>query len=363
MKTNHGNILSIITIFFVTFLQADDFIYNLSLSNDKPFFKEGIILDATFQQTNPNVVMMFDFKVVKSNDYEFKRINASENELYHDTKAVYRYLIHPLKTGKININFNLIKKITTDASVAYSFSGDRDNVKGLFTTDTKIKLPPLKLMVKQVPKDTLIVGDFTLHYNINTKEALAYEPIPFKVEISGIGYPPLFDKFPLKNNDINIFMDTPNIKTSIVNNSIQSTVVYPLAISNDKSFNLHKISIKAFNPKTQESYFLTIPTTVFHIKEIKTSELIDDINYPKQETNHFKNFILFLVVFCSGFISGYIFNKKSQKGSRSKVNIKKQQTYNCRTKKALHHLLLSRRSEKYKEMIDKCEKSLYKPRK
>jgi len=61
-------------------------------------------------------------------------------------------------------------KDTTDNSVAYRFSRDQDNVKGLITTNSFITLPPLFLKVKALPQDMQQkVGNFSLDYDIKKR--------------------------------------------------------------------------------------------------------------------------------------------------------------------------------------------------
>lgn len=360
MKTNHGNLIAIFFLIFIPFLQAEDFKYNLSVDNKQPFVKEGIVLKVDFSQTNHDIVLMFDFDILKSDSYDFKRVHAREDDIHHDTKASYIYLLYPLKDGDLDIKFKLTKKVTTDASVAYSFSGDRDNVKGLVTTDTKIDLAPLKLSVKKLPPKTMLVGNFKLTYSIKKKDALAYEPINMQVIIKGKGYPPKFEQFPLVGDDFKLFSDKPLSTIGIVDNDINSKTTYSLALSATKSFILNEVFIKAFNPKTKNTYFLKIPKQNFEIKQLQRQELVDKVDNPKEEQSYLKPFLYFLVVFLAGFISGYFFKLKREKltdETKKDIKVKK---HNCRTKEALHKMLLSNNDKKYKKVIKECEKSLYK---
>ncbi|MEO1953437.1 MAG: hypothetical protein ABGW74_01890 [Campylobacterales bacterium] len=357
MKINHGSII-ILFLSLITMLNAEDFTYKIYVDKKEPFIKEVVVLKVDFQQTNPDIVLMFDFKIKKSKNYYFQRIDASESDVYHNTKASYTYLIYPLKAGNLNIEFKLRKKVTTDESVAYSFSGDRDNVKGLVTTDSDIKLASLKLLVKKLPPNTSLVGEFKLDYKIQKHTAYAYEPIHFQVSIDGIGYPPEFKIFPLPKGKYKLFNDKATIKKIIKNNNIKSKTKYPFAISSDKSFTLKKVSIKAFNPKTKTTYFLTIPTQSFDIQEVKTSTLVDKIDNPKHKQNYFKDIIYFLIIFITGFISGHLFKFKNKKIDTDKVN-DTTKTKKCKTKKDLYSLILSQTNKENEDKIKKCEKSLY----
>ncbi len=112
--------------------------------------------------------MFFKFSPKKSRDYSFKLLSFIENEEYHNLKHQYRYIIYPLKSGKVNLEFKFIKSITTDEKVAYSISGDRDNVKALSKQDIRVELDPIELDIKGYSKKGLIlVGDFSLSYKLD----------------------------------------------------------------------------------------------------------------------------------------------------------------------------------------------------
>jgi len=146
MKNNLGKKVSLIFVMLtLTLLYAEDFTYSFHVDNNQPYVKEAVILTLDLNQSNHDVVLLFNFSILKSKDYSFQRVDIKESDSYHHAKVHYVYLLYPLKSDDIKINFKLLKKVTTDESVAYSFSGDRDNVKGLVTKDTHITLPPLHL--------------------------------------------------------------------------------------------------------------------------------------------------------------------------------------------------------------------------
>lgn len=155
-------------------LHAEDFSYTFKLNKHTPYVKEPVILTLDLNQTNHDVVMLFNFSIQKSEDYTFQRIDIQETDSYHNAKVRYFYLLYPLKAGDINVSFDLMQMTTTDESVAFSFSGDRDHVEGIVTTDTKVDLPPLQLKVKPLPEGTLLVGDFTLTHTIRKQKAKAH---------------------------------------------------------------------------------------------------------------------------------------------------------------------------------------------
>ena len=201
MKKSPGRALRklLLVIAGITLAYAGDFSYKFALSDTSPYLKEAVIMKLDLEQTDHSKVLLFKFSPKKSDDYEFYRLDMKEEDAYHAAKIHYTYLIYPKRTGEINITFDLIEMVTTDEKVAYSFSGDRDNVRGLNKKDIPIDLPPLKLNVKPLPEGTQIVGDFKLDYATKKKRANAYEPLPLTITIKGVGYPPVLKQLIPKN--------------------------------------------------------------------------------------------------------------------------------------------------------------------
>jgi hypothetical protein len=342
-------------------LNAEDFTYDFHLDKHNPYLKEPVILTLDLKQSNHDVVLLFNFDLQKSEDYFFQRLDTKESDTHHNTQIHYVYLIYPLRSGEINISFDLMKKVTTDDSVAYSFSGDRDNVKGLVTTDTKITLPPLLLKVKDLPENTALVGDFSLTHEFKKHKAKAYEPIPFQVRIEGSGYPPLINNLLPKDVNFTLFKENPIVRSTNSKQGTKSSVTYPMALSSDKSFDLNSISIKAFDPKTGKHYMLTIPKQHFDISEVDVSTLIDKTDDPEpleSDWSWLGSLLSYLIIFGAGYLTAVSLKWKKkilpQTDDPFKEKIK-----NCKDEKSLLQLLMATDSKKFTESIGKLENGLY----
>ena len=366
MKRNLGKFIKkcILLCSFV-FLQAQDFSHTVHVDNTEPYVKEAVILTLELKQTNPNMVLMFNFDLMKSKDYSFQRLDTQETDIrpkkgLHHAKVKYRYLIYPLVSGKVQLHFKLLKKVTSDDSVAYSFSGDRDNVKGLVTKNYKIALPPLLLKVKALPKNTQIVGDFALDYKVQQHKADAFEPLPFQVTIKGLGYPPLLDLLP---QDVNftVFSEKPLVKSTITAQGTYSTVHYTMALSHAKSFVLDTTNIIAFNPKTEKVYKLSIPKQNFDIKEVSKTSLLDKVDNPKAlkfDWSWLKNLFTYFIVFIAGYLTA-ISLKWTKKVQAKEENPLKVKIHNAKDTKALLQILLAHDRHPFKDYIEDLESALY----
>ncbi len=362
MKHNLGKVLKIYFFFTLTLLFAEDFSHSFKLSNDSPYVKEPVILTLDLSQTNHDVVLLFDFDLKKSESYFFQRLDLQETDTHHDTKIQYTYLIYPLKEGTIEIDFALTKKVTNDESVAYSFSGDRDNVKTLVTTDTKITLPTLTLKVKSLPKGTSLVGNFTLDSEFKKHQAKAYEPVPFQVTIKGNGYPPLLTSLLPENDHYTLFQEKAIVKSVHTKEATQSTVRYPMALSASQSFDLAPVKLKAFDPKTKKSYTLTIPAQHFDITKEDTSTLLDKSDTPKpfsRDWSWLGSILGYLIVFGSGYLTALVWKSKKT-AVILKTDPIKEKIQACKNEKELLQLLMATDSKKFLSSIEDLENALYK---
>jgi len=363
MKNSLGKLF--LVLLCTLWLDAEDFKHHFTLNNTSPYVKEAVIMTLDLNQTNRDKVLFFHFALKKSPDYEFHRLNVKETEEHHTAQVHYEYLIYPLRSGEIQLHFDLIQKATTEENLAYSFSGDRDNVKGLTTVDTQIELSPLTLKVKALPEGTSLVGDFSLTHSLKKNKAKAYEPLPFQVTIKGSGYPPLLKDLLPKNNHFTLFKEKPIVNA--VNNSqgTRSTVIYPMALSHSKSFDLEPIVIKAFNPKTQKSYKLKVPEQHFNISKVDVKSLVDKIDSPKPLesdwswlTTILTSLLSYLVVFGAGYLTA-ISLKWKKKSTAQTSHPLKEKIEACKDEKALLQLLMAADSKAYASSIEKLEKGLY----
>ena len=346
-------------------LHSEDFSYQFKINNTTPYLKEALSLSLEVNQTNHNIVLMFNFDVKKSPHYYFQRIGEKEKKKHHNLSIIYDYLIYPLKKGEVNIEFELVKKVTTDDKVAYSFSGDRDNVKGLVTTDTAIILPPLTLYVKPLPKETQIVGDFKLGYTFSTHQANPYQPIGFKLNLIGLGYPPIIKKLFPHKVDFKLFRETPTNTPIVTQKGIKNTLIYSMALSATKDFIMPKVTIKAFNPTLKKSYILTIPSQNFKIVEAKELTLVDKVDSPKPLSVNWswiENILQCLVVFLAGYFTHFSltnWTKKTSLSSKKTPHPLVLKIEKVKDEKSLLQLLLSSQIKAFTPTITLLEDAIY----
>jgi len=360
MKNSLGKLLLI--LMSLLGLKAEDFTYHFNLSNASPYVKEAVILTLDINQINKEKILFFHLNPQKSPDYELYRFNVKKKGGYHAAKVLYEYLIYPLHSGEIKLRFNLIQKATTDENLAYSFSGDRDNVKGLSTVDTEIELTPQSLEVKPLPKDTLLVGDFSLEYSLKRHKAKTFEPLPMQVILKGIGYPPLLENIYPPELNVTRFKEPAIIQTIHGSHGSSNTVTYPLAFSHDQNFTLPAQTFKAFNPKTKKVYTLRIDAQTFEISKVDVNTLVDKIDSPKPFSTDWSwliNILGYLVVFASGYLTATSLRWNKRSSYKAHTHPHKEMIASAKDEKALLQVLISLDAKQYTSTIEMLEDSLY----
>jgi len=360
VKRALGN--SLLLLFLICMpLAAENFTYDFHVDKPTPYKNEPIRLSVDIRQTNPDVVLFFNFAVSPSKAYRVVQIDTVQNTTLHHSNIHYLYVLYPLKEGPIDVTFDLVERVTDEHKVAYSFSGDRDDFKKLETIDHKVEVPPLHLDAKPLPKGTELVGDFTLDWEIRQHTAEAYEPINMKVVIKGEGYPPVLDHIFPQEGEVSFFRQPPVVKNFPDKKSIRYEVTYTMAVSHHESFTLSSVKLHAFNPKTEKSYVLEIPEQHFDIQQSDRSILVDKSDTPAPfhlDFEWFLSLLGYLIVFMAGYFSAGIVKSKKKKELASTHPLK-EKIHRCKDEKALLQLLMAADRQRFAPEVEALENGLY----
>ncbi len=341
---------------------ATDVEYSFSVSNKNPYEKEAILVEVNLTQVEHEKVMLFKFSIKESEAYAFHQVGFKKSEKYHDLKEEYRYLLYPKKTGKVSIEFEMIKSITDDDKVAYSISGDRDNVKGLQKEDIAVGLEPLVIDVKALPKEVDLVGEFTLSYELDREKTEAYEPVNLRVKLEGRGYLKPFELLK-KSSAYNLFTQAPTFKTQHTPKGSDSSLVWEYAISAKEHFVLEKVVLKAFNPKSKRLYELVLPSCTIEVEQLKESNLLDGVDTPPRakeiDWSWFSWAFSYVVVFLAGWLMPRdLFKRKASTPEKGEDSFKKR-VEEAKSHKVLLKLLTVQNETKFDKAITALEAVVY----
>ncbi|MEA2029870.1 MAG: hypothetical protein U9N49_12985, partial [Campylobacterota bacterium] len=357
-----NKLLYLFFVSLVSLIHANDIAISMHISKTQAYQGEPLVLDVNISQVDHSKVMLFQFSPKKSDKYQFHQVDFREDNRYHNLKHTYRYLIYPTNSGKIQVGFDMVKSITDDSKIAYSISGDRDNVKGLVKKDITVNVAPLTLDIKALPSGVKFIGDYRLEYSIDKNSVDAYEPINIAITIKGSGLPlQTFDIIP-KSKKYDLFKQKPILKTYYLQDSSQSSIEWSYALSAKENFTLDAITLKAFNPKTQKLYTLSIPKTIFAIKAIKKEELVDKVDYPKEAQSLEWGWLLLILSYIAVFIAGFLTPRDLMERFKKEVVTQSEfenEIDQIKSKKELLSLVLAQNSTHFDEVIEELNREIY----
>ena len=308
MKKNLGRGLLILFLMLTTLNAHDLATYKLSANKTTPFLKEAVVVTFEALQKDHTDNMMFSLQPKKSDAYQIILLNKkNDTQQKHYTRTTFTYLLFPLKTNDIAVDFTFTIRTASDSAIAQSVIDDHDDSIGVNTHDTTIKIKPLLLHVKQLSKNTTLVGDFSLTEKLKKTTINQYQTLNIIYTLEGEGYEDKSFQPIHKINGVTMFSETNTIYTKATKNGYKIKREYIYALSAKKSFTIPAINIQAFSTREKRYYTLHTQQHNITVRKIDTSKLLDSEEYP-QTKNSFniekiKEFLIYIVLFILGYIT------------------------------------------------------------
>jgi len=201
MKKSLGNMI-IFFLILLTSLDAQQLArYKLTTNKQEATLYEPLLIHFNAIQMDHSNVMFFFLHPKKSDDYTIALLSKHiEDKGYHDTKALFTYIVFPLRPKKIEIAFDFVVKTASDAGVANAYVEDHDDSVGIDLHATHLPVKPLTLNIKPLQHPVDLVGDFHLESSIDTQQITPYQNVNLRYTLVGVGYklpkemlPPLHD--------------------------------------------------------------------------------------------------------------------------------------------------------------------------
>lgn len=307
MKNVLGSLLFFIFFALPTYLNAVELAsHTLTANNITPYEKEPVLLTFVTTQKDHENVMFFFLEAKKSDEYKIELLNKDENELgYHDKETTFTFLLFPLKSGKIAINFNYTIKVASDKAVAQVYEGSRDNVKWIDTTDTHVNVNPLVINVKKQEQHVDLIGDFKLSAKLEKSTLSQYESANITYYLQGTGYDDINLSIIKEIENTKIFSDLIMHYNKATQDGYKIQRELKYALISKKDFTIPSIKIKCFSPKTHQYYTITSKSYDIKVAKANTSALIDKEDFPKQEEEfiNIEKYFIYIIIFISGFLT------------------------------------------------------------
>ena len=286
---------------------------------------------------------------------DYRLVTESEREQIVDGKRVniYRYIVFPKKAGVLAFALSVVMERTTKESIENTVIG-RDNVEDFDFTSKKIYLPSVKVDVKAQPKR--YTGNFVLKADVLKPEAEAYEPVQFRVSLSGYGNIDRLEDFRLNIDDVTIFTDGIESSVELDDNGFRSSFRQQFAIVSDHNFTIPALSFSYFDVKERKVRTLRTKTVPVHVKPLpKAHDLLDKVESDEIESRVWSwTWINIVLAFVFGIAVGRFLLPVSGEAEDISKPLPKR-LKRCKDPEKFIAYLAMYDSDRYKETIEEIE--------
>ena len=341
MKKNLGKIILLFLVMQTVAVAQQLVEYNVHASKTDAFVKEPIEITFKVRQKDHTNVMFFFVQAKKSPDYKITLLTRElDDEKHHNSSAIFKYILFPLKAKKISVLFDFTVKSSSDGSVAHAYVTDHDESSGIEGKMSHIKTKPLTLNIKPLAHSVDLVGDFKLRSTIDTKEINQYENVNLHYRLFGSGFVHkinLLDK--IKN--VNLFSDIQEEPLKLTKDGFILNRDYIYSLSAAHNFSIPQIVLQAYSPKRDHYYSLTTPSYKIKVNKMDITKILDKEESPETQeiinTEKVKQFLIYIFI----FVSGYLVALLSQKRYKRDKEIKFQDIKESKNPKELIMILLN----------------------
>jgi hypothetical protein len=329
--------------------------YHFKVSNYNPFVKEAVEIEFTVTQLDKSAVMFFELKPHNSKDFELHIVGKRDTKKsYHESKTVYKYMLFPLKSDKIELNFDFKVLEASDAAVEKFYTGNRDVINPMATKDTDIVLKPLVFEVKEVRDDVALIGDYRLDVDVGKTDIASFEQLNIVYTLEGQGYPSKLKTLLPQINGVEQFLELERQK--------DGKDIFHYAFLSKSDFVVPAVEIACFSPTKRKYYTLKVPAQNIKVASVDVTNVLDEKDsYPTTAFDWSS-----LLPYLNGFLlmlSGYIIAKLDPmqylKKSQKQQNLMHQKIKDAKDEKSLMRVLISSNERKFKPFIEQLESSIY----
>jgi hypothetical protein len=292
MKNILGSFLFIFT------LLANE--YDIAINKNRPFQKEPVVITLSFYPKNIKEIDWVEFEPVKKREYEFYTLKKESIK----NGFRFEYLLFPLKSGEIKIDYNLTYKRAPFKEIQNKILGTGyEQTKPIEGEIFNIKTNSSKIYVKEA--QAKLYGDFSLNVKADKKRVSAYEPVYLTITLKGVGYKPQIKNLLKKPNILKVLEDKPKKSIKYTKKGAKINYTFNYALISDKNFTIKPIELKEFNYKE----YRVLKTPKINIEVLKPKLDIDKKDSPmpiKPISNTIFGFFGYVVVFIAGGVSGIL---------------------------------------------------------
>ncbi|MCH9813234.1 MAG: BatD family protein [Epsilonproteobacteria bacterium] len=334
--------------------------YKVKVSNHSPYVKESVEVIFEAVQKEHSSVMFFDLMIQKSDAFEAYLVEKLEDKKsYHDNKTTYKYILYPLKSEKIELDFDFKVSLASDESIEKFYTGNRDVINPMATKEVHIDVAPTTLEVHALGKAVDLIGDFTLTSEIDKKEVEAFEQVNVRYTVKGQGYIPRIKSVLPQIEGVQQFLERTGKPMDFIKGGKLS---FQYALLAKQDFDLPSVKIRCFSPIKKRYYTLSTLVEKIDVSSIEYAVLLDAEDSHPVKTfvkadylSYLNGVLLFLAGFAVAKISPMLYRRRKV----SAQNPLQERIKRAKDEKALLQLLLGTTDPIYKPYITMLEETLY----
>ena len=311
MKNNLGKLYLLLLFPFFLFANSDLATYTLTANKKDIVEKEAVEVTFTATQKDHTNAMFFFLEPKQSDAYRIELLTHETKKIsYHNYSSTFKYLLFPLKSGDIKVNFDFVIKTASDDEIAQIYVGDYSRIKWEdMSSGSKIDLTPLALHVSPLSEKVDLVGDFTLESKLQKSDINKYGSANLIYTLSGVGYDNKTLQPLASIPNVTSFSQITDLDQKVSSNGYQLKREYTYALTSQQNFTVPAVALKAYSPKLKKYYTLKSPSYTIKVSGIDPSTLLDKKEFPADKTYNFeslKNIGIALLIFLAGFTTAKI---------------------------------------------------------
>jgi len=228
-------------------------------------------------------VQISEYVAPSSPDFFIKEVKGQKKYEHNGHTIIeMRYIVTPKKEGNFTIEAASAKLGLVDWSRQDIFGRPGTNWKTIATNSLNIE-------VKAPSTDADLIGDFSIEAKLDRNSVKVNKPVNLTIKIKGKGNLEDFEFPKYEIDDVTIYSDDAKVESHIEGTTLLSSYNKSFAFIGSDDFVIPARTISVYNPDTNKTKNLEIPSYEIHIKgkktvamPIETSSLVAQ---PKVKTN------------------------------------------------------------------------------
>ena len=223
-----------------------DILFRLKVDKKEAYVSEPIIAELELKVKRTLNIVDYRFEPPKFDNFWVKELKSTNKYLEeHGEYLIKRikFLLLPQKSGVLHIGPAVFKYAVPDTTRdLFGFSITAPQWKSVVSNSATV-------IVKPLPENVELVGDFTINVKVDKKRLKRNEPCNVTVTVEGVGNLESFDGVDLNISDVTIYKDKPKLTERYTKSGLFSRFEQKFSIIADHSYTIPALKIRYFSLK------------------------------------------------------------------------------------------------------------------